>query len=139
MHRLDEQSLRRPEFAEGVPIVLGDGQAWQFPKPAVVLNPVFDDSLEATGFQSCARFGAEYDNLVESFLQAPLGSPERALRLATLAARLLARNYEIERGALGHLFPFGANDAENMAMWKALAELACGVFPKAEHSGDAPT
>jgi hypothetical protein len=36
---LDEQALRRPEWAEGGPVTLADGQAWHFPCPIVRWNP----------------------------------------------------------------------------------------------------
>lgn len=53
---LDEKASRRPEFVEGVPIILADGQPWHLRKPLVRFVP--SDTSES-GFTLCLTLAGD--------------------------------------------------------------------------------
>lgn len=130
---LDEQALRREDFAEGVEVKLWDGQIWTLPRP--VLSGFYpkrkhDGTFEAsTGFQ----FGPEYDRLLDAFIDSTDGL-ERMGLLFSLAAYLLGRNYDVADADLPRLlYRVVADDPrqeENFEMWQILSDIALGNAPK---------
>lgn len=130
---LDEKSLRRPEFREGVPIVLGDGQAWTFPKPMLVLIP--DEDGESFG-PGRSTFDAAYDAKMEAFMASEDDTLNCLLRLAV---DLFRRNYDVPKGAIATLFPYRVGDEANAEMWTAIRDVAWGRSPKHTAGGSAPS
>lgn len=137
MPRLDENRLRRPEFLEGVPIPLADGQTWHFPRPTIDVVP----EVRADGAVKLASrpsFGPGYDDLIDAFHQA--STPAEQLRaLFTLAIDLLSRNYNLEPGHYPQLLRFRGGDRECETTWQQIVDVALGRGPKACPVGGGPT
>jgi hypothetical protein len=133
MPRYDEQSLRRPGFAGGEAIVLGDGQSWSFPRPVVAAyRPVFADDGTVAWLPG-HQFGPEYDALADALDEAE-DSHAEITALARLARHLLAINYDLPNAAYSGLLPWvrpgsPAHEA-NAEMWRSVAAVALGVGPK---------
>lgn len=124
MSRLDEAALRRPEFVEGEPIVLADGQEWTFPKPVLELYPIPgpDGRLRFEGLRR--SFGEDYDRKIDAFADSP---PAESLNaLLDLAVDLLDRNYTLQPADYGVLLCWRPGDEDNEAMWHAITEVAMG-------------
>jgi hypothetical protein len=122
--RLDEEALRRPEFVEGEPIELGDGQSWHFPRPVLELYPVPgpDGRLRFDGVRR--SFGEDYDRKLDAFVAATgLDEMNAALEVAV---DLLDRNYDLTPEDYGSLLRWRPGDEENAAMWQAIADVALG-------------
>lgn len=129
----DEPSLRRPDFAGGVPIMLSDGRAWTFPRPEMsdlYFRPGPDGK---PALAAGLTFGPEYEELVEEYLAADDGAAELKA-LAALAMDLLSRNYALGpadfRALLRVRRAGDPGEAENRAMWEAIADVALGRGPK---------
>ena len=136
MSVLDEAALRRPEFAEGVPVRLWDGQEWTLPRPT--LSGFYprrgpDGRWQAAPGLACGEGGADYNELVDAWLDAedPL---DQLGRLMEVAAHLLLVNYDLaDRDLARLLFRVPATDPrydECAAMWSSVAEVALGRGPK---------
>lgn len=142
--RLDERSLRRPDFAPGVPIVLSDGQEWHFPRPVMRdFYPTINREGELV-LTPGSGFGPGYDALVDAFILADNPGDEH-ITLAALALDLLRRNYAIEATHLRYVLRLkrsGDPEAEaNQEMWSAIAAVALGrdTGPKTTPVGSAPS
>jgi hypothetical protein len=129
MSVIDEKTLRRSEFAEGVKIRLCDGQEWVFPKPRIGLVPSRAGSAIAFGDRFRYSFGDPYNALVDKLIEAEgiVGTFSAKLDLAT---DLLQRNYSISDDLWPSLLPFWPEDPDNMQMWEAITEVALGKSPK---------
>lgn len=129
-HPLDETARRRSTFVAGVPIVLGDGQAWHLPRPTLGFFPDVDDAGKIRfGDKMGFQFGADYDALVDALAESEDGLGE-ANALLALAVNLLLRNYSLTFDDFRVLLPRFPGDPENAEMWKAIAALAVGSGPK---------
>lgn len=121
---LTEALRRRPGFKEGVPIVLGDGAAWHFPKPKLRFIPAADDQgelhLKSDGF----TLGREIDPYLDRVMEADTDVEiiEAAMMMGYYALR---QNYLIELGELGKLL-FYIHDDDNLEMWKQLVGFVRG-------------
>jgi hypothetical protein len=138
---LDEKALRRPEFQEGVPVTLSDGQAWHFPRPVLA---GFGFTRGADGRTRLVRsFDAPdgFDRLVDAFVNAE-GPSEEAVALADLAYDLLSRNYSLSFADCRPLLRLAAagdpGAAGSDAMWSEIADVAMGRGPKPTPAGSAP-
>jgi len=134
--RLDETALRRPEFAGGVPVQLGDGQVWTLPKPGLMLRPEFGPDGRPTFGKFRPAWGEDYEAKVDAFLEASDGF-DQIVALLVLAVDLLERNYALDDGAIGQLLPRIIGDEANDAMWEAVRDVALGVGPKPTPAGSA--
>jgi hypothetical protein len=116
---LDEKSLRHPDFLEGLPIRLADGQMWTFPTPPA---PRDVDAGESPG-AAVTPFDSDQEALVTAVLEAE----DRAERLRAelaLAIHLLARNYRLEPADFRALLEFSPGDPALAAMQGAFHDLA---------------
>lgn len=107
--RLDEQSLRRPDFVEGSPVVLADQQTWHFRRPTVRHVPA-DTPI---GFDVRVRFDDDgtFSRLWREMREAEEGP--RAIATMLAAGRyLLLANYDLTADQVGDLiqFAFGEED-----------------------------
>src|SRR5262245_42909255 len=93
---LSEMDKRRPELNErtSVPVVLADGQAWQFPKPWLEIHAVFHDGKANGDTYPVLTCGPELDALVDALGQCE-GNDAVLCGAATLGAHLLRRNYDL--------------------------------------------
>lgn len=126
---LDEQALRHPEFAGGVPITLFDGQDWTFPIPIVESfypkRGADGKTRQALGFE----WGPDYDDLVEAFVSSEYVRDE-TLALYDLAFDLLRRNYDVTFDDMRHILKrYKDGDPRYEAMlatYQAIASVAMG-------------
>ena len=97
---LDEPRLRKLSFREGPKIVLGDDQAWTFPRPWLRLYPVRGaDGLLTVGGRP--GYGPDYDDLVDQLVECDHADTAARLGLQfQMAAHLLQRNYTAHRSRL---------------------------------------
>lgn len=136
---LDEAALRRPEFTEGEPIVLGDGQEWSFPRPILEVYPTpGDDGVYR--FEGVRRriFGPDFERKLEAFAATAGKSYRDQLgALVQVAVDLLGRNYDLKPEDYGVMLPWRPRDDANDAMWGSIAEVVGGFAPKADAVGSA--
>ncbi|QEH38643.1 hypothetical protein OJF2_72490 [Aquisphaera giovannonii] len=133
----DERTLRRATFTDGPRVVLGDGQAWAFPRPWLRLYPVRgeDGRLAVGGGMS---YGAEYEDLVDRLVEC--GPDDRSGRLAVqfqMAADLLGRNYELDDRDLRRLLAVDLADPACEARWEQINQVLLGQPPKPSADGSA--
>lgn len=117
---LDEVSLRKPEFVEGVRVKLGDGQDWSFPRPRLRLVPrKFEDG--DIGLATRPVYPAERQADLDIIL-AEIGEGDEAFwrwleARSRLATRLLLDNYDLDNNALAELLPIDFADDANRDIW----------------------
>ncbi len=133
----DEVALRKPETfdeANSVRIVLGDGRAWAFPKPWLVICPVFRGGVAGASYPSFA-----YDDRVEAMLTLVREAETLAVQVsavASLAAMLLGWQYRLEDADLDRLLQFRSGDKSSADWMKAVMDVATGAKgPKASCAG----
>jgi hypothetical protein len=132
---LDELALRRETFEEGVPIVLGDGQSWHFPKPWVCLYPqVVNGKVERVS--GSTTFGPEFDALTE----AVNGEEGTTQAIFGVAVFLLNRNYSLPDSAYSELLRWTVNGGPTEDMLGEIMRVARGFdAPKPSPAGgDSP-
>ena len=113
-----------------MPIKLGDGNEWLFPKPKVGLSAeVAPDGRLRFADKKSRSFGPAYDELVDAFLESEDGVTEAEALLA-LAVDLLKRNYDLTPAEFAALLPRWFDDDENKEMWAEIANVALGKSPK---------
>jgi hypothetical protein len=139
MPRLDEQSLRRPNFVPGVPVFLGDGQQWELRKPLVRFVP---DDNSPTGFATVLTIADDgtFQGLIDKHRISHESDGEKdvdvfiATELAIGRALLLA-NYDLTPPQVALLLQFGydkENDPEGVAIRSDVMAVARGQSdPKA--------
>jgi hypothetical protein len=137
--KLDERALRRPEFEEGVPIALSDGQEWHFPRPVMRdFYPALNREGELV-LTPGSGFGPGYDALVDAFILATTVNDEH-ITLVALALDLLKRNYAIEPFHLRYLLrlkrPGDPEEERNGEMWAQIAAVALGRDTSEKHTRD---
>ena len=135
MEPLDERSLRRPGFTEGTSVVLGDGQAWTFPRPWLRLYPVRrpDGSIAVGGGLG---FDADYDELADRLAAGESDDPLQRLELQfRLAAGLLCRNYNLTDAHLRRLLAVDLDDEACRERWERINEVLLGRAPKRSADG----
>jgi hypothetical protein len=114
---LDEKALRHPDFLEGIPIRLADGQMWTFPAPTACRD----------GAGAGATPDAATDSEREALVAAVLEAEDRAERLRAelaLAIHLLARNYRLGPADFLALLEFSPGDPALAALQRAFHEMA---------------
>ncbi len=133
---LDEPALRRPDFAGGVVVRLGDGQEWTLPKPGLMLRPEFSADGTPTFGKIRPSWGPEFEALIDEWLEATDGYAQ-VVALLRLGVDLLRRNYRLGDGDLAELLPRYLGDAANDQMWEDVRDVALGVGPKRTPAGSA--
>jgi hypothetical protein len=135
--RLDEAALRRPEWTEGVSVVLCDGQTWHLPRPELGDFYFVRGDDGKTVARRGSTFGADYEALLDLYMDAETGA-DQAVALYDLAVALLARNYDLpaDLRTILRVVPSGSPGRDdNEAMWETIAEAALGRVPKATPVG----
>jgi hypothetical protein len=133
--KLDEQALRRPEFEDGAPVVLADGQEWRLPRPRVRLVP--DDSDR--GFKLRLALPADegrFQTLMDTLDAATEGVDLMRAELA-VARHLLLLNYDLTPAQVADLlqFSYRDDDPEGAAIREAVMGVAYGNAPKPSDGG----
>lgn len=123
---LDEQALRRPDFIEGEPVVLADGQAWQLRRPVVRFRPAEND----TGFEVCLSLAGSdsYGTLYQAYEDIEAGPQLIRAQLAMGRALLLA-NYDLAPDQVASLLQFGysEDDVEGCRIRDDVMAVAAGL------------
>lgn len=125
--KLDEIGLRKPGFAEGVPIVLADGQAWQFPRPKVEMCPVVRDGKVT--LRTATNLGREFDELIEESLHAE-GFADELTVLWTVAVSMLRFNYDLADDDFVEILRYRQGDGLSELAIQAIIDVAFGNAPK---------
>lgn len=129
--RLIEKHRRLPEFApEGcMPIRLADGHEWYFPRPWLVVSPIFRDgkAVERTKQITC---GPELDVLIKAIAEED-DPPRQVLHVMTLGALLLKRNYELDDADFERLFVYKVGSNESDEMLRSIMDVATGKLSRA--------
>lgn len=135
--KLDEQALRRPEFAGGVAVTLADGQEWSLPRPRVRFVP--DESDLGFGVRLAMDDGGAYQSLVTAVYAAE-NDPAYIRAELALARHLLLANYDLAPDQIASLLQFSYGDDAD-ATGAAIREAVMGVAfgrtdgPKASAGG----
>ena len=137
MQPLDERLLRSAGFTEGVAVVLGDGQAWTFPRPWLRLYPVrTPEGSFAIG--GGLGFDADSDDLADQLASDTSDDPLVKLDLQfRLAAGLLCRNYDLTDAHLRRLLAVDLEDEACRERWAHINEVLLGRVPKPLADGSA--
>lgn len=104
----DEKDYRRPDWREGVNVVLADGQAWALPRVLVRLVPTADGK----DYEPYARVGDAGDRTFSDLLKAHDEAVEENddkkyfLTELQLARHLLLVNYDLDGGQVAELLQF---------------------------------
>jgi hypothetical protein len=108
---LDEKALRKPEFDDGISIVLTDGQEWVFPRPVVRTRFSAHNDV---GFQLVARVKGDpsYGALYESWINAETGLDSIKAEHA-LARALILNNYDLTDDQVSDLIQFSHKDDDD--------------------------
>jgi hypothetical protein len=126
---LDERSLRKPGFSEGLAVTLADGQEWVLPKPRIRFKPkIVDGQVEIIG--GCS-FGPEFDDKLDILFGVTEADPAERLRVKfEVAVRLLATNYNLEPDNFAELIVLEPGDPVSDDRWDQLCNAIMGIAPK---------
>lgn len=138
MQRLDESALRRADFQAGYAVELADGQRWTLPPVKIRICP--DDDGETV-------YRPWYGGNLEDDLDILFGVVDAThiqyieVRLK-IAAALLKQNYDLPKGAIGHLLGYVPGDEASESMMDKISVAIIGRDPDAvepeEPGGDDP-
>ena len=121
----DEPTLRRPDWQEGVAIVLANGQSWAFRRPRIqAALKVIDGRIQLR-----SHFPQYADEL-----QALLDSTEPAADfplIGHMALILLSENYDLANEHIPQLFVVDGSDP-------GLVALVAAIVPKVSTVGSEP-
>lgn len=124
---LDEVAKRKPDlFDEGnsVRIVLADGQAWAFPKPWLVVRPIFREGRVVSRY-NVLTYGPAVDDLIEAVAGSD-SAVDHICAVASLAAYFLQWHYDLVDSELDQLLAYRAADEASMNWLKRVMEIATG-------------
>ena len=133
MSTLDEVALRRPDFREGAPVVMADGQTWQLARPLMRFVPADND----TGFEVRCRLDDDgaFGTAFAAYEAAEAGADVIKTGLALGRALLLA-NYSLTPGQLADVLQFGTgDDEEGRRIMDETIAVALGNGPKPSDGG----
>lgn len=130
MYRLDEKSLRNPEFEEGFWLTLADGQRWAIPKPVYRIYPRFADD-GSVSLASKYTFGEEIDYFLD-LVDDPADAVGDITRRMEFMGRLLRHNYSLSNDDLGRLLSMNRKDPDSNEMWNAIDLVLIGESPEGE-------
>jgi hypothetical protein len=137
MERLDEASLRRPDFRPGYAVELADGGRYTFPPVSIRIFPDDDGSVQWRPWYD----GDLEDDLDVLFGVVPARSGQVIEVRLRIAAALLRRNYDLPRGAVGRLLTYIPGDAASEARYDRVSRAILGRDPDAvedDEDEDAP-
>jgi hypothetical protein len=134
---LNEKAKRRETFDErnSVPIVLADGQSWAIPKPWLEIRASFEGGKARTSYPALT-YGPELDALVKAIGECR-DNVALLCGVASLAAYLVSRNYDLSDDDLDRLFAFRLGDAESWEWARAVMDVATGRSGPKRGSGGA--
>ena len=151
---IDEASRQRPDWIEGNPIKLEDGQDWHFPKitkefrvharsPRDAAFGVGVSPVE-TNRRFGAAFWAKHRAMTEAIANQPANGSDEAAEaavarfqaVADVAWDLLERQYTLSEDELVELLPLILGDEDNKAVWDAIIDHALGISPKPSPAGN---
>jgi hypothetical protein len=118
---LDEESLRRPTFAGGIPIMLADGQAWSFPRPRARCLPGLGPGPLSWTIEG--RPDVEFDLTMWLMPHVPgfLGS-DGVLTTLKVGALVLLANYDLDPADAVRLLAGDPDDRGDLASVAAVLE-----------------
>jgi hypothetical protein len=126
---LDEVGLRRPEFQEGYPVTLADGQLWHVPRPKFKFRPRFVDGKVEIG--GGATYGPESSADLDILYGIVESTGSEFLRVKfSLAVRLLRVNYTLTDDDLVELLVMEPGDKASDARWEEISNALMGTPPK---------
>jgi hypothetical protein len=132
---IDEESRRREEFQEASTwVTLADGQRWAIPKPYLAIFPTFRDGLAVESFQHLT-YGPHIDAMMEAIRECE-DLEGRLLKVLTMGAYLLHRNYDLSDAELEELFVYRLDDPASAEMVGAILDVAAGRGKKVRSGGD---
>ncbi|WP_169979043.1 hypothetical protein [Tautonia rosea] len=117
---LDEKSLRRPDFMEGIALRLADGGFWTVPMPPQGLST--SKPLTAARGRTLESFGPRYLALLNAVRDAEDDTEVLRFELA-LAICLLRQNYQLDPSTLASLLSFTHKD-DLTRMQRSMSEVA---------------
>jgi len=130
---IDEKTRRRPDFLDGVPVRLADGQEWVLPKPKARF------AFSGDGFSvqlSCGPVATDEDDVFGSLFttyQSVIGRSDTTdMELIAVemrfSAAILRRNYRLTDEELGRLlvFSYDPEDEPYYSMRAAILAVATG-------------
>jgi hypothetical protein len=126
---LNEMERRKPEFSEGYPVTMADGQKWTLPKPRHRFKPkIVAGRVEIAGG---ATFGPESDGDLEILYGVVDVEPGEFLRVQfAMAVRLLLANYALSDDEVAELIVLEPDDPAAAERWTELTKAITGVAPK---------
>jgi hypothetical protein len=127
----DEKALRKPTFAPGVEVKLGDGQEWTMRRPRIRWYPTRSNGATKTRATGSHELGPESDELLGVFF----GDVESTTwdfptARFELAIRLLEPNYDLTDEHYRELLWFERDDPASTEMWSAIGAVIAGNSPK---------
>ena len=117
---LDEKSLRRPDFVEGIALRLADGGFWTVPMPPQGLST--SKPLPVARARMLESFGSRYLALLDAVRDAEDDTEVLRFELA-LAICLLRQNYQLDPSTLASLLSFSHKD-DLTRMQRTMSEVA---------------
>ncbi len=132
---LDELAKRKPELVErdSVRVVFGDGQAWAIPKPWLEIRPIFKNRVARGSYRALA-YGPPIDDLVEVIKDLGGDVYATAVAVATAAAALLRRNYDLTDAELDQLLNYRPDDVSTFQWVGHVVEIAAGMHGRVRGS-----
>ena len=127
---LDERALRKPDFKEGVPLVMGDGSAWHVRRPFIVAVPA---ETEAGYDLKLSYRDWKVDGLVKAVVDVAAAGDDVATvgPLMKLSRALLEINYDLTLDGARKLLSFDANDPAGMKRLVDCYLVTRGIDPAA--------
>jgi hypothetical protein len=136
--RLDEASFRRPDFEDGTPIRLADGQEWIFPRPYIRFVPAEGEGGTLAFGGRRRTLGPAFDRFFGAMIESD-DETTQATAALNLAATMLLHNYDLDIGHIQTLLAYDPDSDESAAVWERIVDVAMGTSPKASAVGsDAP-
>lgn len=126
---LNELEMRKPEFQDGYPVQLADGQTWFIPRPRICFYPTVVDGKIAIG--GGPTFGPEFDGMLDILFGVNDVEPQEYLRAEfEMTVRLLQANYNLTVEQIAPLITMELGNPASEARWEAIREAIRGNAPK---------
>lgn len=130
---IDEKTRRRPDFLDGVPVRLADGQEWVLPKPKARFAFSGDGyAVQLSCGPAVTDEDREYQRLYEAYnavTESDESTDADVIRAQMhLAAALVRRNYDLSDADLGTLLVFAYRDDDEpyYTLKQTVMQLALG-------------
>ena len=123
---IDERSRRRPDFAEGVPVTLADGQVWHLRRPRLTVAPAMDDD-SVSGVKVGLEGLPDFDGMAAVLCgEVPAAADHGWSVRFQAGVALLRANYELAAGELQHLLAMTIGDPRSEAAEDAIVDTFLG-------------